>query len=102
MDPAIRGCCSEDDGAEDSPGHGLHRGDVRQGGVQRRDVEGALHEPQPDQGDSYQASKRQLVRAGNEEVIGQSRGGCCSIYIWTLAARRCRGSSDMMARAESL
>jgi hypothetical protein len=29
MDPAIRGCCSEDDDAEDSPGHGLHRGDVR-------------------------------------------------------------------------
>jgi hypothetical protein len=45
---------------------------------------------------------RQLVCAGNEEVIGQSRGGRCGIYIWTLAAWRCRGSSDMMARAEPL
>ena len=45
---------AEDDDAEDDPGHWLRRGDARQGRVQRRHVEGALHEPQPDQGDSYQ------------------------------------------------
>ena len=56
MRPGTRGRCRRGRCRPPAPPH-----DARQGGVRPRGVEGTLHEPQPDQGDSCQASKRQLV-----------------------------------------
>ena len=80
---------AEDDDAEDDPGHRLRGGDAWQGGGQRRDVEGALHEPQPGQGASYQ-------RVSGPS--GQQRGGVTCVDDLDRAPGEGIGDPEYQAR----